>query len=383
MYKNLKIKLYPTVKQKQMLDRHFDAYRWAYNLCLEYKLTLWKHHKKNISGYDMQKELFQIRKETEWLSKCKAECVREAAQDVDKSFKKFFKGNGFPKFKSRKSEQSFHAYQSVHSISGKIKFFKNLLSYRSSQSYIQLLETNKIKKITFKRDSCGDYWAACLIELPSIKHLPKSNNSIGIDLGIKDLVITSEGQVFPNNKYLRSQEFKLRKLQRKFVKTKKGGKNREKLRKKVAKVYRKTVRQKEHYYHQITNGLIRDNQTIVMETLSAKNMMKNRKLARSISDASWGLFTSMLEYKCAWYGRKLIKINRWFPSSKTCSSCGNVKETLKLSERTYICDHCNMEMDRDINAAINIKIEGLKIPGLTTEDTDNSSADEVVSNHLI
>jgi putative transposase len=158
----------------------------------------------------------------------------------------------------------------------------------------------------------------------------------------------------------------------------KGGKNREKLRIKIAKLCRKIRNQKEHYYHQITNELLSDNQTIVMETLNVKEMMQEKKLSRSISDASWGLLTQMLEYKCKWYGRELIKINKYFPSSKTCSNCGNIKETLLLSERIYKCKVCKTEIDRDLNASINIKNSGIKIPFVTVENTGISSVNEAV-----
>ena len=368
MYKRLKVKLYPTEKQKQMLGQHFDGYRFAYNLCLEYKQTLWKHYKINVSGFTMQAELFEIRKQSDWLIKCKAECIRDAALNVDTSYKKFFKGNGYPKFKSKRGLQSFTAYQSVNCNSSILTFFKNKIKFKTSDEYNYLLETYKIKQCTFKRDLCGDYWATLLIETEDTKTLPKTYNKIGIDLGIKDLIITSDGQVFENKKFLQSNYYKLRRLQRKFAKTKKGGKNREKLRIKIAKINRKIKNQKEHYYHQITNELLRDNQTIVMETLNVKGMMEEKKLSRNISDASWGLLTQMLEYKCKWYGRELIKINRWFPSSKTCSNCGNVKETLLLSERTYKCEVCKTKIDRDLNAAINIKQTGIKIPEETVEE---------------
>ena len=201
---------------------------------------------------------------------------------------------------------------------------------------------------------------------------------MGIFLGIKDLVITSEGQVFENKKFLQNNYYKLRRLQRKFAKTKKGGKNREKLRIKIAKLCRTIKNQKEHYYHQITNELLSDNQTIVMETLNVKGMMEEKKLSRNISDASWGLLTQMLEYKCKWYGRELIKINRWFPSSKTCSNCGNIKETLLLSERVYNCDNCGLKIDRDLNASLNIKQTGIKMPKETAENTSISLVSEAV-----
>lgn len=331
----------------------------------------------------MSKEIFIIRKETPWLLKCKAECMRESALVVEKAYKNFFNGSGFPKFKSKKDEQSFPACRAISSKQVKIIFFGHKIKYRTSGINIEFLELNKIKRCVFKRDICGDYWATCLIELPGFRPLPELDKTVGIDLGIKNLAITSDGEIFKNNKYLINSQFKLRTLQRKLAKTKKGGKNRDKLRIKVAKLYRKSVRQKEHYYHKITNKLINDNQVIILESLRVKNMLKNHKLARNISDASWGLLTSMLEYKAGWYGREIIKIGTFFPSSKSCSGCGNTKDTLLLSERTYICECCGLSIDRDINAAINIRNEGLRISGLPMEDTYNSKAYEIGSNSLI
>lgn len=381
MFLRIKSRIYPTYKQKKILNRHFDAYNFVYNLCLEYKTLLWRNYKKHISGYDMAKEVFEIRRDTEWLSKCKAECLREAPLELDKSFKKFFKGNGYPKFKSKKEDKSFHAYQGINVKGNKIKFYKNLIRIKDSQKNIELLNTSKIKKVTFKRDTCGDYWATCLIEIPEIEKLPENNKVVGIDLGLKDLVITSAGVKYENKKYLRNTYFKLRRLQRKFSKTKKGGRNREKLRKSIARVYRKATRQREWYYHQISNDLIRDNQTIVLESLRIHNMVKNHKLARSINDASWGTLTRMLEYKAKWYGRTIIKVDTFYPSSKTCSGCGNIKKELKLSEREYICECCGLIIDRDINAAINLKNTGIKIPVEPVENADISQVYEAGSNH--
>lgn len=369
MYKRLKVKLYPTKNQIEILENHFNGYRFAYNLSLEYKQHLYKYHKINISGFDLQKELFEIRKENDWLSKCKAECIRDAGLNVDKAYKNFFRGKGFPKYKSKKDEQSFTSYQSINCKGNKLSFYKNKIKFKTSEKYNELLETHKIKQCTFKKDLCGDYWATLLIDTEDTKVLPKTENVIGIDLGIKDLIVISEGQVFENKKFLQSNYYKLKRLQRKFAKTKKGGKNREKLRIKIAKLCRKIKNQKEHYYHQITNELLRDNQTIVMETLNVKGMMEEKKMSRNISDASWGLLTQTLEYKCKWYGRELIKIDQYYPSSKTCSNCGNVKETLLLSERTYKCDNCGLKIDRDKNAAKNIKQTGIKIPKETVENT--------------
>jgi len=382
VFKRIKVKLYPTVKQKEVLEKHLNAYRFCYNLCLQYKTWLWNDYKINITAYQLQKELFEIRKETPFLKECKAECIREVALKLDAAFKFFFSGKGYPRYKSKKQYNSFFAHQSLSSKDSKIKFYGNTIKYKTSDFYMKLLDTNEIRTITFKKDKSGDYWATCLIKTEAVKLPSLTNNVLGIDLGLKNLIITSNGVTFPNNKYLINSEFKLKKIKRKFAKSKKGGKNREKLRIKTAKLYRKSFRQREHYYHQVTNELIRENQTIVIETLKIQNMMKNHKVARSISDASWDILINQLEYKAAWYGRKLIKVGAFFPSSKTCSNCGNIKEILLLSERVYKCDCCGFSIDRDINAAINIRNAGLKIPGVPVEGVGYEPI-ETGSNSLI
>lgn len=163
-----------------MLGNHFNGYRYCYNLCLEYKQHLYNYHKINISGFMMQAELFQIRKNSTWLIKCKAECIRDAALNVDKSYKSFFKGNGFPKYKSKKGVQNFTAYQAINCKDNKLVSYKNKINFKTSEKYNKLLETHKIKQCTFKKDLCGDYWATLLIETEDIKILPKSKNVIGI-----------------------------------------------------------------------------------------------------------------------------------------------------------------------------------------------------------
>lgn len=364
MFKRLKVKLYPTFKQKEMLENHFSGYRFCYNLCLEYKSTLWSDHKKNVSGYDMQKELYALRKEVPWMLACRAQEIVSASLDVEKTYKNFFKHNrGFPRYKSKRGEQSFHAYQYISAKGQRLAFYKRRIKFKTSEHYNNLLETHKIKQCTFKRDLSGDYWATLLIDTKENFVLPDTANEIGIDLGIKDLIITSEGETFENKKHLQSSYYKLRSLQRQHSKTKMGGKNREKLRVKIAKLNRKIRNQKEHYYHAITNQLLRENQTIYVESLAIKNMMKNHRLARNISDASLSLLIRILEYKATWYSREIIKIDKWFPSSKTCSNCGAIKEKLSLSERVYNCA-CGVSLDRDHNAALNILKEGQRIKAL-------------------
>lgn len=355
MYKRLNIRLYPTEKQKAVLDNHISAYRFCYNLCLDYKIQLWKYYKINKSGYDLQKELFEIIKEVDFLKNCKVECLRQAALDVEKSYNKFYKGKGFPKFKSKKNKQSFVAQQSILIKNGKLSFFKNLIKFRTSTKYLSKLANTKIKQCSFSKDKTGKYWASCLIEDNEIKVLPVVINSVGFDLGLKEFLITSDGEFIPNNKFSIRKQYKLRRLKRKFSKTKKGGKNREKLRIKIAKVYQKITNQKQYFFHQVSNKLIRENQSISCETLKVENMIKNRNLSKSIQDVSWSSFISILEYKCIWYSKELIRVPTYYASSKICSSCGNKKDDLKLSDRVYNCNNCNLSIDRDLNSSYNLR----------------------------
>lgn len=355
VHKRVKVRIYPTKGQKVVLDRHFDVYRFMYNLCLEYKIMMYRDYGINKTGYDMQKEIFELRKDFEWMMKCKAECLRDAGLNVDKSFKKFFKGAGYPKFKSKKSENSFSAYQSIKCNGNLLYFYRQKIKFRTSERYVCLLNTHKIKQVTFKKDKCGDYWATFLIITEVNKELPKTNKIIGIDLGVKHLVITSDGEFFENKRYFYKTKNKLKKAQQKFSKTKEGSKNREKCRTKIAKIHRKIARQREWYYHQISNKLLYDNQVVVMETLKVQNMLGRKGLSRLISDASWGMLTQMLEYKAKWYGREVFKVDTYFPSSKMCSGCGYIKQDLKLTDRIYICKNCDLEIDRDVNASRNIK----------------------------
>ena len=355
MLKRLNIRLYPTEKQKVVLEKHFNGYRWCYNLCLEYKTHLWEYHKKNISAYDMQSELVGLIKDVYFLNGCKVECLTRASLDVDNTFKKFYKGNGYPKFKSKRGKQSFVASQCVRIKKGNLSFFKNLIKFKTSELYLEKLSKTKIKQCTFSKDTTGKYWASCLIEDDDIKLVAKTKNNIGIDLGLTHFLITSDGEFIKNNKFSIRNQYKLRRLQRSFSKKKSGGKNREKLKIKIARLYQKITNQKKYFFHEVSNKLIRENQSISCETLKVKNMVKNRALSKAISDVSWSSFVSILEYKCLWYNKNFYKVPTFYASSKTCNNCGYKKEGLKLSERVYNCDKCGYSVQRDIGAAINIR----------------------------
>jgi putative transposase len=241
----------------------------------------------------------------------------------------------------------------------------------SRQDEINLNKHQKsIKSGTLSKDKQGDYYFSVLLDLPVKTFEKASNDVIGIDLGIKNFVIGSEGTVYENLHF--KTKSKLKRLHKNHSRKKKGSNNRIKAKIKLAKQYNKINHQKEFYLHSVVNQLLRENQTIVMEDLNVSGMMKNHKLAQSIQEMSWSRFKEILTYKAGWYGRKVILIDRWFPSSKTCSSCGYIKTDLTLNDREWVCPECGELRDRDLNAAINIKNEGLKLLNLELQEVNSS-----------
>jgi len=226
----------------------------------------------------------------------------------------------------------------------------------------------KVKHITISQNG-SQWYCSVTCELDMDIPQKQDNNIVGIDLGIKNFVISSEGAIYDNLNFKKNQKKKLKKLQRNLSRKKKGSNNRNKARILLAKKFNKINHQKEHFLHSVVNQLIRDNQTIVMEDLNVKGMLKNHKLAEAISNVSWSKFKEILSYKCEWYNRKLVSIDRWFPSSKLCSECNYKNDSLILSDRDWVCKACGTHHDRDINAAINIKNEGQRIIGMSLPES--------------
>ena len=288
------------------------------------------------------------------------------------SYSRFFKqGSGFPKFKSKNDKQScrfpIDAISKNQDFSkSKISLTKQLknLKFRTSDKYINYLIKNQsnIRSATLSKNKSNEYFLSILIDGDLIKQLDEPKNDIiGIDLGIKDFVITSKGQTFENLKLIRNNQKKLSKLQRQHSRKKKGSKNKEKARKRLARFHQKLVNIKENYLHKVSNTLLNENQVICMENLNVKGLLKNHNLAKSIQELSLSRFEAILKYKSNWYDRQIINIDRFFPSSKTCSDCGYINNELNLSDREWVCPDCGVIHDRDNNAAINIENEGLKI----------------------
>lgn len=376
MFKAYKYRLYPTDDQRELMNKHLGCSRWIYNLALETKIAAYQAG-VSVSGYELQKELSPMKHDCPWLKEVDSHMLITSINNMDKAFRNFFKGAGFPKYKSRKGRQS---YQCVAGLR-RLDFEQALLTLPKMKNIpirISRRFVGAIKTVTVSKGPTGKYYASILVdngEVVPVKSPIVNTSAIGIDLGIKELVITSDGDKISNPKYLRSSIIRLKVLQYRSSKKKKGSANRRKANLRVALQHEKIANQRNDYLQKVTTKLVSDNQvtTFCVETLAVKNMMRNHKLAQAISDASWGELVRMLQYKCDWCGKNLIRIGRFEPSSKMCSVCSAINKDLKLSDRKWTCSNCGTNHDRDINAAINIKNIGLSGEGISVEPVEVSA----------
>lgn len=363
--KSVKLRIYPNNQQDVvLLEKHFGCRRFVYN----YFLNLFNEHyhqgKKKLSYVDASKILVDLKKEseTEWLKEVNSQTLQASIKDLDGAYDRFFrKITEFPQFKSkRKSRASFKVPQhfDIDWENNSINIPKFKKPFKFSGKYKG--ELIKVNSVTISRTPSGKYYASVQGEF-DIQPKPQVEDCIGVDLGIKDLVITSNGNIFPNKRFLKSKLKKLKYIQRQHSKKSKGSSTRERWRKRLAIQYEKITNQRLDYLHQITSQLINENQVICIENLNVKGMVKNHKLAQAISDVSWGTLVQVLKYKCEWNSRELVVIDRFYPSSKTCSSCSHLMVKMPLNVREWTCPSCGTSHDRDINAAKNILIQGLNI----------------------
>ena len=372
MLKAIKIRIYPDSVQKDFISKQLGCCRLIYNKLLDYKKTQYEQNKQSISLSQLGKYLTNLKKQDEYsfLNNVYAMCLAQTMQDLLKAYDNFFKlHKGYPKFKSKKdTKQSCRftnlIFRGKKKINGNritlIKQLTNILFKCSRKEEIYLNHNEKyIHSVTLTKTSTEKYYLSILIDYNIIQK-EKLDTVIGLDLGIKDFIVDSNRNRYENKHFYKNQEKKLKKLQRQLSKKQKGSNNRNKLKIKLTKVHEKISNQRNTYLHQITSKLVNENQIICIEDLNVKGMMSNHKLAKSIQELSLYEFRRQLEYKCNWYGRQLMIIDRFYPSSKTCHNCGYIYKDLKLSEREWICPHCGKLIDRDYNASLNILDNGLK-----------------------
>lgn len=376
MLKSIKIRIYPDINQKQFISKQLGCCRFIYNKLLDYRTTSFKDKNISISSSQLGKYLTNLKKQKDYifLTEVYDRCLRQTLIDLLNAYDKFFKLNkGYPKFKSKKdTKQSCRFPNDVFNrknyVCNKIKGnritlitqLKNILFKCSKRDEIYLNHNQKyIHSVTLIKTSTEKYYLSILIDY-NIKQKYKLNTTIGLDLGIKDFIVDSNGNRYENKHFYKNQEKKLKKLQKQLNKKQSGSNNRNKTRIKLAKVHEKIRNQRLNYLHQITSKLVNENQIICIEDLNVKGMMSNNKLAKSIQELSLYEFRRQLEYKCKQYDRQLIIIDRFYPSSKTCHNCGYIYKDLKLSLREWLCPYCKSLIDRDYNAAQNILDEGLK-----------------------
>ena len=379
--KTYKFRLFPTKEQEVLLNQHFGHSRWVYNHFLNERKEQYQADKKSDNYYKQAATLTKLKKEdeTKWLKEVNSQTLQFALRSLDTAFLNFFRGNAqFPKFKSRKHKNTFTIPQFGTIEGGKINIpkFKEGIKVKIHREV-----KGKIGKMNITKTPTGKYYVSIFTE-QEIEDLPKTNKKVGIDLGLKDFVITSNNKKFKNNRYTKKYAKQLKKAQQHLSRKQKGSNGFEKQKLKVAKIHEKIASCRLDTLHKVSKELVESYDLISVEDLNVKGMIKNHKLSKHIADASWGNFVTLLQYKCDWYGKELVKVNRFYPSSKTCGECGWINQELKLLDREWTCKSCGVIHDRDVNASRNILKEGLKITsGGTLDNADGDSNKTSVKKH--
>ncbi|RMG12414.1 MAG: transposase [Cyanobacteria bacterium J055] len=361
--KAFKYRFYPTPEQESLLRRTMGCTRLVYNRALTIRTEAWYNDQKRVSYNETSAMLTEWKKQDDlqFLNEVSCVPVQQGLRHLQKAFSNFFEGRAkYPTFKKKRN-------------GGSAEFTKSAFKWKDGQVFLakcaeplairwsrELPKGATPSTITVKLSPTGRWTVSLLVDI-EIEPLPKCSNELGVDLGVTSLVALSNGEKIANPKGFNAKRRQLKKAQKVLARKQKGSNNRHKARLKVAKVHQEISDARKDFLHKLTTRLVRENQTIAVENLAVKNMVKNPKLALSISDASWRELVRQLEYKCDWYGRTLIEIDRWFPSSKRCGNCGHIVEKLPLNIREWDCPNCGSHHDRDINAAHNILAAGLAV----------------------
>ena len=376
MLRAIKIRLYPNKTQEQTLNKVLGCYRFVYNQMLAQKQNAYKTDKTNLKVTDLSKWFHGTLLKDEqyaWLKEQNTKVMKQAIRQMDGAYQKFFKQhNGFPKFKTKKDKQSamfpyeaiskHNTFETRHiSLTTPLKNIK----FRCSDLYFSRLQkyNKNIRSATLSKTKSGNFFLSILIEMEEaeLKRFEHTNEQVGIDLGVKDFVITSDGEVFENKHFFKKEEKQMNKLQRQLSKKVKGSNNRKKVQIRIAKLFERIMNKKDVYIHYVTNELLTYFDTIFMEDLNVQGMLKNHHLAKAIQEVGFYKFKETLVNKALVNNKQVVFIDRFYPSSKTCSVCGYKKRDLKLSDREWVCPQCGTKHDRDINAAMNILLEGQRI----------------------
>lgn len=383
MLRAIKIRLYPNKEQELKLNKVLGCYRFVYNQMLALKQQEYNDNKKSLGLTDLSTYFHGTLLKDEqyaWLKEQNTKVMKQSIRQMLSAYDRFFKQHsGFPKFKSKKDEQS--ALFPSEAISKGNKFDERKITltqplrdirFRCSDLYFKRLQTYKegIRSATLSKTKSGNFFLSVLVEIPQEEAVifEQTNKHVGIDLGVKDFVITSDGEVFENKHFFKKQEDKIAKLQRQLSKKQKGSNNRNKHHVKIAKAFEKLTNQRNAYIHSVVNELLTYYDTVFMEDLNVQGMLKNHKLAKAIQEIGLYRFRQILEDKARNNHKEIVFVGRFYPSSKTCHKCGYINKELTLKDREWICPVCGEHHDRDLNAAMNILMEGERIIGSRTTE---------------
>lgn len=353
-----KFRLQPNADQRTKLAKHFGVCRFVYNYFLDRRMRLYQVNGKGSSYYKDNATLTTLKRELDWMYEANSQSLQAELKNLDTAYTGFFKKKArFPRFRAKHHDkQSFRVPQHVEVIEGRVYIPK----FKEGIKLIQHRPMDgTIRNATVSMNRAGQYFVCICVER-GMKKLKPDNTVVGVDLGIKTLVTLSDGSVFGNIRPYLILQRRLRHLQKSLRRKVKGSHNYVRARNLLARCHQKIADIRSNHLHKVSSSIVRENQTIVLEDLNVAGMCKNRRLAKVIADAGFGELVRQIEYKAGWYGRTVVKLSRWYPSSKTCHNCGYVNEGLTLSDRAWTCPRCQVVHDRDLNAAINIRDEGIR-----------------------
>ena len=370
-YKAYKLRIYPTDSQRELIEKTFGCTRYIYNNFLAERKNKYEESKTKVHVYEQLKELTDLKREKEWLREIDSCALQACVYNLDDAFQKFFRGNGYPKFRAKGVHDSFRTNNTLNTYKNKkyetirVDFNKRIITlpklkevkfrgYRTTKEIV-----GKIKSATISKDA-NKYFVSILVEVPFIKYSINPTSIVGLDLGIKDFIVTSNGEKLKNE--VKINEKRLKGLQKWLSRCKPGSKNRYKVKLKIQRLYLKIRNARKHMIYKLANNILKENDIVSIETLDVKNMYQVHKIAKHLKNIPISEFIRVLKYKSNWLGKKVIEINKYYPSSQCCNRCDYKNEEVKdLSVRKWTCPKCGMIHDRDINASINIMFEGLKI----------------------